>query len=128
MVFHEFLASLIFYLTVNEAIVINDKLERQQKHHGCVVSGYQDELATTKEELLRLTTKLSIEQHADKMVASDSSIIKDLDHQLKMVGTLISLCIKYCIFTLIAKGLDCFIREADRRTAERERIDCQCSQ
>ena len=66
--------------------MINGKLERQQKHHGCVVSGYQDELATAKNELLRLTTKLSIDQQVDKMVTSDSSIIKDLEHQLKMVS------------------------------------------
>ena len=65
--------------------MINAKLERQQKHHGCVVFAYQDELATTKNELLKLTTKLSLDQQADRMVNSDSSI-KDLEHQLKMVS------------------------------------------
>ena len=66
--------------------MINAKLERQQKHHDCVVFGYQDELAATKNELLKLTTKLSLDQQADMMVNSDSSSIKDLEHQLKMVS------------------------------------------
>lgn len=71
---------------VNEAVIINTKLERQQKHHGCVVSSYQDELGKTKEELLKLTTKLSIDQHTNKILASDNSHIKNLEHQLKMVS------------------------------------------
>ena len=66
--------------------MINAKLERQQKHHGCVVFAYQDELATTKNKLLKLTTKLSLDQEADRTVNSDSSSIKDLEHQLKMVS------------------------------------------
>lgn len=66
--------------------MINTKLERQQKHHGCVVFGYQDELATTKNDLLKLTTKLSLDQQGHRMVNSDSSSIKDLEHQLKMVS------------------------------------------
>ena len=68
--------------------MINGKLERQQKHHGCVVFSYQDELGTTKKELLKLTTKLSLDQQADRMATSDSSSIKDLEHQLKMVRIL----------------------------------------
>jgi len=71
---------------VNEAVIINAKLEKQQKHHGCVVSSYQGELAKTKEELLNLTTKLSIDQHTSNMRASDNSHIKTLEHQLKMVS------------------------------------------
>lgn len=111
----------IFHCTVDEAIVINAKLERQQKHHGCVVFSYQDELAMTKAELLRLTTILSIDQQANKITNSDSSNIKDLEQQLKMVSSIKSLSL-YSYYPYIATRHDCFIRETDRRIAERELI------
>ena len=68
--------------------MVNVKLERQQKHHGCVVFDYQDELITTKKELLKLTTKLSLDQQADRIVTGDNPSIRDLEHQLKMVSIL----------------------------------------
>ena len=77
---------------VNEAIVINAKLERQQKHHNCVVFSYQEELVTTKKELLGLTTKLSIDQQVNRMATGDGSHAKDLEQQLKMVSIF-----KFCV-------------------------------
>lgn len=81
----------IILCTVNEAIGINVKLERQQRHHDCVVFSYQDELAATKKELLIVTTKLSIDQQDNKMVTSDNSCVKNFEHQLKMVSILYQL-------------------------------------
>ena len=65
--------------------MINAKLERQQKHHNCVVFSYQDELATTKKELLGLTTKLSLDQQTNRMEIGDGAH-KDLEQRLKMVS------------------------------------------
>ena len=109
---------------VNEAIAINVKLERQQKHHNCVVFSYQDELATTKKELMRLTTKLSIDQQANRMAYGDNSNTRDLEQQLKMVSIL-TLCFlhDHCTFSTATRH-DCFIRETNGRVTEREYIHC----
>ena len=50
-----------------------------------MVFSYQDELTSTKKELLKLTTQLSIDEQEDKMATGGSSNIKDLEQQLKMV-------------------------------------------
>ena len=61
-------------------------MERQQRHHNCVVLNYQDELVAAKTQLLEVATKLSINQKANKAVDSDSSHVKELEYQLKMVS------------------------------------------
>ena len=92
-----------------------------------MVFSYQDELTSTKKELLKLTTKLSIDEQEDKMVTGGSSNIKDLEQQLKMVCIYIFISIVNATAST-AMGHDCSIREANGRIAEREFVDCLCSQ
>ena len=93
-----------------------------------MVFSYQDELTSTKKELLKLTTKLSIDEQEDKMMTSGSSNIKDLEQQLKMVCIYIFVVSIANATASTAMGHDCSIREANGRIAEREFVYCQCSQ
>ena len=77
---------LIFVPIVQEAVTVNDKLEKQHRHHQCVVLSYQDELASTKKELLRVTTELSIIKQTNTSSNSTITHAKNLEHQLKMVN------------------------------------------
>jgi len=71
---------------------MNDKLEKQHRHHQCVVFSYQDELALTKKELLRVTTDLSISKQTSSFPNSTITHAKNLEHQLKMVSSSVFKC------------------------------------
>lgn len=71
---------------------MNDKLEKQHRHHQCVVFSYQDELTSTKKELLRVTTELSISKQTNTYPNSTITHAKNLEHQLKMVSSCVFKC------------------------------------